>query len=67
MYQYNISINSNQFIQGIQKRKVQFQKLTRNVFLALHGHNAHRQQQQLSEFLMRWQQFASHAYCGASQ
>jgi len=41
-----------------------FQKLTRNVFLTLHGHNVHRQQQQLSKFLMRYQQFASHAYCG---
>jgi len=26
----------------------------------------HRQQQQLSKFLMRYQQFASRAYCGAS-
>ena len=45
---------------------VQFQKLTRNLFLTLHGHNVHRQQGQLSKFLMRYQQFASHAYCGAS-
>jgi len=45
---------------------VRFQKLTRNVFLALHGHTVHRQQQQLSKFLMRYQQFASHAYCGAA-
>jgi len=46
---------------------VRFQKLTRNLFLTLHGHNVHRQQQQqLSNFLMRYQQFASHAYCGAS-
>jgi len=33
---------------------VRFQKLTRNLFLALHGHNLHRQQQQqqqLSKFL----------------
>ena len=44
---------------------VQFQKLTRNVFLTLHGHNVHRQQRQLSKFLMRYQQFDSHAYCGA--
>ena len=40
-------------IQGIHKRKVRFQKLTRNVFLTLHGHNAHRQQRQLYKFLMR--------------
>ena len=45
---------------------VQFQKLTRNLFLTLHGPNVHRQQQQLSKFLMRYQQFVSHAYCGAS-
>jgi len=45
---------------------VRFQKLTRNLFLILHGHNLHRQQQQLSKFLMRYQRFASHAYCGAA-
>ena len=45
---------------------VRSQKLTRNLFLTLHGHNVHRVQQQLSEFLMRYQQFASHAYCGAA-
>ena len=43
---------------------VRFQTLTRNLFLTLHGHNIHRQQQQQSMFLMRYQQFASHAYCG---
>jgi len=52
-------------IQGIHKRMVRFQKLTRNLFLTLHGHNVHRQQRLLSKFLMRYQQFASHAYCGA--
>ena len=41
-------------------------KLTRYLFLILHGHNVHRQQRQLSNFLMRYQQFASHAYCGAA-
>ena len=45
---------------------VRFRKLIRNLFLTLHGHNVHRQQQQLSKFLMRYQQFASHAYCGAA-
>ena len=45
---------------------VRFQKLTKKLFLTLHGHNIHRQQRQLSKFLMRYQQFASHAYCGAS-
>ena len=52
-------------IQGIHKRMVRFQKLTRNLFLILHGHNVHRQQRQLSKFLMRCQQFASRAYRGA--
>ena len=45
---------------------VRFQKLRRNLFLTIHGHNTQRQQQQLSKFLMRYQQFASHAYCGAA-
>ena len=31
---------------------VLFQKLTRNLFLTLHGHNVHRQQPKLSTFLM---------------
>ena len=44
---------------------VRFQELTRTLFLTLHGHNVHRQQRQLSKFLMRYQQFASRAYCGA--
>jgi hypothetical protein len=48
----------------IHKRMGRFQKLTRNLFLTLHGHDLHRQQRQLSKFLMRYQQFASHAYCG---
>ena len=41
-------------------------KVNKNFFLTLHGHNVHRQQWQLSEFLIRYQQFASHAYCGAA-
>ena len=49
------------FIQGVYKRMVRFQKLTRNLFLTLHGQNIHRQQRQLSKFLMRYQQFASYA------
>ena len=48
-------------IQGVYKRMVRFQKLTRNLFLNLHGQNVHRQQRQLSKFLMRYQQFAFHA------
>ena len=35
-------------LQGLHKRMVRFQKLTRNLFLTLHGHNVHRQQRQLS-------------------
>ena len=50
---------------GIHKRMAQFQKLTRNLFLTLHGYNVHRQQRQLSKFLMLYQQFAG-AYCGVS-
>ena len=53
-------------IQGIHKRMVRFQKLTRNLFLILHWHNVHRQKRQHSKFLMCYQQLASHAYCGAS-
>ena len=34
------------------KRMARFQKLTRNLFLALRVHNVHRQQRQLSKFLM---------------
>ena len=60
------SHTSNKHIQGIHKRMVQIQKLTRNLFIALHGHNIHRQQRQLSKFLMLYQQFASHAYCGGA-
>jgi hypothetical protein len=39
-------------IQSIHKEWCVFQKLTRNLFLTLHGRNVHRQQQQLSKFLM---------------
>ena len=39
-------------IQNVHKWMVQFQKLTRNLFLTLHGQNVHRQQRQLSQFLM---------------
>jgi hypothetical protein len=41
---------------------VQFQKLMKNIFLTLHGHNLHCQQGKLSKLLMRYEQFASHAY-----
>jgi hypothetical protein len=45
---------------------VRFQKLTRNLFLTLQGHNIHRQQRQWSKFLVRYQQLTSHTYCGAT-
>ena len=64
-YRLQVLITLN-IIQGIHKQTVRFQTLTRNLFLTLHGHNVHRQQRQLSKFLMRYQQFASHAYCGAA-
>jgi hypothetical protein len=40
----------------------QFQKLFETLFLTLHGHNIDYQEQKLSTFLMRYQQFASHAH-----
>jgi predicted deacetylase len=43
-----------------------FQKLIKNLFLTLHGYSTHRQQRELPKFLMRYQQFACHAYCGAA-
>jgi len=46
---------------------VRFQKLTKILFLTLRGHNLHRQQRQLSKFLMRYQQFASRTYWGAAR
>ena len=52
---YRMSV---QVIQGVYKRMVRFQKLTGTLFLTLHGQNVHRQQRQLSKFLMRYQQFA---------
>ena len=53
-------------VQRIHKKMVRFQKLTRNLFLTLHGYILYRQQRRLSKFLIRYQQFASHAYCGAA-
>ena len=61
-----MKIDINKTMQGIHKRMVRFKKLTKKLFLTLHGHNVHRQQRQLSKFLMGYQQFASHAYCRAS-
>jgi hypothetical protein len=44
---------------------VRFKKFIK-LFLTLHGHNIYFQLQKLSKFLVRYQQFASHAYCGAT-
>ena len=65
-YVCNIYIYIHIQIQGTHKIMMRFQKLTRNLFLTLHWHNVHRQQRQLSMFLIRYRQFASHVYCGAS-
>jgi hypothetical protein len=53
-------------IQGMHKIMVLFQKLIKNVFLNLHGLNVHCQQRELSKFLLRYQQFTSHAYYRAT-
>jgi hypothetical protein len=45
---------------------VRFQKLITNIILTRHGHNRHCQHWELPKFLLRYQQFASHAYCGAT-
>jgi hypothetical protein len=44
---------------------VRFKKLIKKFFLTLHGHNIHCQQWKLSKFDVCYQQFTSHAYCGA--
>ena len=63
-----INIPFRWYIQGTRKRIARFQKLTRNLFLTLHGHNAHRQQQQLSMFFARYSQpSSSHWLAGTSQ
>jgi hypothetical protein len=54
------------YIQDIHKRMVQFPKLIKNVLLILQGHNIHCQQREISKVLLPYQQFASHAYCGAA-
>jgi hypothetical protein len=41
-------------------------RVGKKIFLILHGHIVHCQQLELPKFLMRYQQFASHAYCGAA-
>ena len=58
MYGDNLPTFYGSKIQGVYKLMVQFQKLTRNLFLTLQGQNVHRQQRQLSKFLMRYRQFA---------
>ena len=41
-------------------------KVNKKFISHLTRHNVHRQQRQLSKFLMRYQQFVFHAYCGAA-
>jgi hypothetical protein len=53
-------------IHGIHKTMVLFQEFFFNRFLALHGHSIRHRQRKLSKFLLSYQQFASHAYCGAA-
>ena len=65
-YAFGFNLLGTKIMRCVYKRMVQFQKLTRNLFLTLHRHNVHRQQRQLSKFLMRYQQSAFHAYCGAA-
>jgi hypothetical protein len=62
---YNVSLLTF-FKPKVHKIMRRFQKLLTNLFLTLHGHNTHCQQWELSKFLMRYQQFASHAYCRTS-
>jgi hypothetical protein len=45
--------STSRTIQGIHKRRMRFQKLIKNLFHILHGHNVHCQKWQLSKFLMR--------------
>jgi hypothetical protein len=56
---------------GIQKKNGEVSKVTLHLqiqlFLTPHGHNIHCQQRELSKFLMRYQQFASHACSGAAE
>jgi hypothetical protein len=60
-----LTLRHNQYTGHTQKNGA-VSKVNKNVCLILHGHNIHRQRRQLSKFLMRYQQFASHAYCVAA-
>jgi hypothetical protein len=60
-------MSSTTIHRGHAQRMVRFQKLLQNVFLTLHGHKVHSQQRDLSKSLMRYQQFASLAYCAAAR
>jgi hypothetical protein len=66
-YLYCDLLNDLRIVQGIHKRMVRFQELIQFVFFTSHDHNLHYQQRELSKFLMHYQQFASHAYCGAAR
>jgi hypothetical protein len=45
---------------------VQFKKLLKNVFVILHEHNIHYQQEKLSTFPLHYKRFPSQSYCGAA-
>jgi hypothetical protein len=51
---------------GLTQKNGVISKVTKNAFLTLHWHNIHCQQRELSKFLMHYQQFTFHAYCGAA-
>jgi hypothetical protein len=51
---------------GYTKKNGAVSKANKKFISQLHGQNAHRQQWQLFKFIMRYQEFASHSYCGAA-
>jgi hypothetical protein len=55
----------HQIIQGVLKRMERFQKSLKKLSLILQEHNMHCHQRELPKSLIHYQQFASHAYCGA--
>jgi hypothetical protein len=62
----NHVISSSILCTGHTQKNGAVSEVDKKLFLALHWHNIHCQQRELSKFPMRYQQFASHAYCGAT-
>jgi hypothetical protein len=59
-------VHSNAFsCTGHTQKNGAVSKVDKKLFPTLHGHNVHCQQRELFKFLMRYQQFSFHAYCGA--